>query len=128
VDVFQQTLRILAEGIISSHANVAWDTDQVARFHEIYFKFMNATVPDVLKKQLQYIAERLLPGPSYVKEPEMEMPFPELDSEATPSSPGPSPNLSVPPLRIGDVLDSGFSDDISLTPTPDDVVLHDAMC
>ncbi|KAH8990259.1 hypothetical protein EDB92DRAFT_1946606 [Lactarius akahatsu] len=69
-DVFQQTLSILAEGIVSSRANVEWDpgdlpVDLVARFHEIYFKFANAPVPDVLKEQLRHILDRLPPR-SYV--------------------------------------------------------------
>ncbi|KAI9439753.1 hypothetical protein H4582DRAFT_2075124 [Lactarius indigo] len=69
-DVFQQTLSVLAEGIVSSRANVEWDpgelpVDLVARFHEIYSKFANARVPDVLKEQLRRILDRLPPR-SYV--------------------------------------------------------------
>ncbi|KAH9038193.1 hypothetical protein EDB85DRAFT_2287606 [Lactarius pseudohatsudake] len=58
-DVFQQTLSILAKGIVSGHAYVEWDTDQVAQFHEIYSKFANARVPDVLKEPLRRVSERL---------------------------------------------------------------------
>ena len=64
VDVFQQTLRILAEGMFSSQADIEWDTDQVAQFREIYFKFADAPVPDLLKERLQYIWDKLPPSPS----------------------------------------------------------------
>jgi hypothetical protein len=63
VDVFRQTLSILAEGIPSSHANILWDTDQVAGFREIYYKFANARVPDVLKERLRHISDRLPRSP-----------------------------------------------------------------
>jgi hypothetical protein len=59
VDVFQQTLSILAEGIISSHPNIVWDTDQVEVFHKIYEKISNARVPLVLKERLRHISDRL---------------------------------------------------------------------
>ena len=115
-DVFQQTLDILAKGMFSSQPNVEWDADQVRHFHEIYFKFANAPVPELLKERLQYIAERLPPA-LYVEEPEMVMPCPEVDSETTPSSPGPSQNLYTSLMRVGDVRDSGLGDGISLAST-----------
>jgi hypothetical protein len=97
VDVCQQTLRILAEGIVSSQADIEWDKPQVAQFHNIYFRSTNAPVPDVLKEQLRYVLERLPPIP-YVEEPEMVMPTPELESEIK-SSPGLSRNSR---MRSGD--------------------------
>ncbi|KAI9463198.1 hypothetical protein BJY52DRAFT_1184749 [Lactarius psammicola] len=73
MDVFQQTLGILAEGIVSSDANVEWDTDQVTRFHVIYSQFANARVPDVLKERLRHILDRLPPR-SHVEEVMMGIP------------------------------------------------------
>ena len=61
IDVFQQTLGILAVGMFTSQANVEWDTYQLAHFHEIYFRLANAPVDDVLKERLQYISDRLPP-------------------------------------------------------------------
>ena len=107
-DVFQKTLSILAEGIVSSHADVEWDTDQVVRFHEIYSQFANARVPDLLKEQLRYISDRLPPS-SYVEEAEMEIPSPEPGSETTPP-PGTSQKLRVGLMRIGGELNSGLVD------------------
>jgi hypothetical protein len=124
VDVFQQTLSILAEGIVPSYANVERQSDsndlplhQVARFHEIYSKFANARVPDVLKERLRYISDRL-PQTSYMADAIMGIPSPEPDSETTPS-PGTSQNLRAIQVRIGGVPDSGFVDGGSLTPTRD---------
>ena len=122
VDVFQQTLGILAEGIVSSHTSAEWNPDdlpldQVAQFRKIYFKFANARLPDVLKQRLRYISDRL-PLALYVERPKMEMPSPELDSEIAPL-PGPSQNLSVRPVRDGDVPDSSVGDGIGSTPTRD---------
>jgi hypothetical protein len=100
VDVCQQTLRILAEGIFSSQSHVEWDIPQVEQFHHIYFKSTNAPVPDVLKEQLRYVLERL-PPISYVEESEMVMPIPEPVSEVTPSSPQilyPALGVVEPPL------------------------------
>jgi hypothetical protein len=116
LDVFQQTLDILGKGMFPSPSNVEWDTDQVKHFHETYFKFVNAPVPDVLKERLQYIAERLPPA-LYVEEPEMGMPCPEVYSETTPSSPGPSQSLYTSLMPVGDVRDSGLGDGISLAST-----------
>ncbi|KAH8987106.1 hypothetical protein EDB86DRAFT_3082477 [Lactarius hatsudake] len=64
VDIFEQTLSILTEGIDSSlaNANVGWNADQVAQSHEIYSKFANAQVPDLLKERLRYISDRLPPS------------------------------------------------------------------
>ncbi|KAF8258478.1 hypothetical protein EI94DRAFT_1786065 [Lactarius quietus] len=123
VDVYQKTLHILIEGFPSSWANVDWDTNQVARFNEIYIKFMNAPLPEVLKRRLRYIAERLHLSPTNVSVavPKMVMPLPpkKMGSEKTPSYPVPSSNSSEGPSRIGNVPDSGFSDGISSTPTRD---------
>ena len=74
VDVFQQTLDILANGMFSSQADIEWDTDQVAHFHKIYSKFAKAPVPDVLKEPLEYISDRLPSPPT--GESEMVTPFP----------------------------------------------------
>ncbi|KAI9443503.1 hypothetical protein H4582DRAFT_1873334 [Lactarius indigo] len=79
VDVFQQTLSTLADGIVSSHADVKWDTDQVARFHEMFSK-CEASVPDMLKEPLRHMSEILLPS-SYVEEAITEIPRSESDSE-----------------------------------------------
>ncbi|KAH8987105.1 hypothetical protein EDB86DRAFT_2198725 [Lactarius hatsudake] len=51
VDIFAQTLSILAEGIDSSLANaeVEWDAGHVAQFHKIYSTFVNAQVPDLIE-------------------------------------------------------------------------------
>ena len=77
VDVFQQTLGILAEGMVSSQAYVGWNTDQVAQFQGVYLKLTNAPVPDSLKERLRYIWDRLPPS-AYMEEPtvepKMEMP------------------------------------------------------
>jgi hypothetical protein len=89
VDVFRQTLSILAKGITSSHADIVWDTDQVAVFHEIYYKFSKARVPHVLKETLRHISDRL--SGSLIPEP---------DSETTPS-PGTSRQLRAIQVRIG---------------------------
>ncbi|KAH9030550.1 hypothetical protein EDB84DRAFT_1602354 [Lactarius hengduanensis] len=110
MDVFQQTLSILAEGIVPSSADVEWDL-QVARLHEIRSKFANARIPDVIKERLRYISERLSP---YAGEVKIRVPSPEPDSGTT-SSPGTSQKLR---LRIGGVPDS-FIDGNSSTPTPD---------
>jgi hypothetical protein len=117
-DVFQQTLRILVEGMegmFSSEAEIVWDTSQVTQFHKIYSKLINARVPEVLTERLQYISDGL-PPTSYVEEPEMGMPTPEPGSEMTPSSPGPS-HISFPMLGV--LRDSGFGDGVNLAPTPD---------
>jgi len=118
VDVFQQTLNILAEGVVSSHANVEWDTDQVVRFHEIYSEFANARVPDLLKERLRHILDRLPPSSSYVEEAEMKIPIPEPDSETNPS-PGMSQIPREIQVRIGGAPESGFVDGGSSTPTRD---------
>jgi hypothetical protein len=106
-DVAEQTFGIPARGIVSSHANIEWDRDQVALFRKIYSKFANAKIPDALKGPLRYISENL-PPTSYVEEQEI-ISSPELDSE-TILFPGPSHNLSVRGLPV-----HGF--DISSTPT-----------
>jgi hypothetical protein len=105
VDVFQQTLSILAEGIISSHPNVVWNTEQVAVFREIYHNFSHARVPDVLKQRLRLISDRLSSSP-----------IPEPDSETTPS-PGTSGKLRESQDRIGGASDDGFVDGNSSAPT-----------
>ena len=121
-DVFQQTLGILAEGIVSGHSTDEWDdlpVDQVARFHHIYARFANAGVPDVLKDRLRYISDRL-PPTSYLGEAEMEIPsIPEPDSETTPSSPSVAMSQTLRKLqvRIGGAPDSGFGGGSS-APTP----------
>jgi hypothetical protein len=104
-DIFQQTLRILTEGIISSRANVEWDGDQVAQFHEIHSRFADARVPDELKEQLRYISDRLRPT-LYVEGVRTEIPSPEPDSETTPQAtpPGTSQNLHVNSVRIEGAL------------------------
>ena len=122
-DVFQQTLGILAEGIVSGHSTDEWDdlpVDQVARFHHIYARFANSGVPDVLKERIRYISDRL-PPTSYLGEAEMEIPsIPEPDSETTPSSPsrGMSQMLRKLRVRIGGAPDSGSGDGGSSAPTP----------
>ena len=90
VDVFRQMLNILAEGIVSGHANVDLPLDQVVRFHEIYTKFAGTQVPDVIMKRLWYISDTLPPA-SHVEGP-IDIPSPEPDSETTPS-PGISQKL-----------------------------------
>ncbi|KAI9463200.1 hypothetical protein BJY52DRAFT_68922 [Lactarius psammicola] len=122
VDVFQQTLGILADGVVSSHANVEWDADQVVQFHRIYSQFANARVPDVLKERLRHILARLPPSSSYVEKAKIEIPSPEPDSETTPS-----PAMSQKPpeiqVRIGSAPvpapDSGFVSGNGSTPTQD---------
>ncbi|KAH9053004.1 hypothetical protein EDB83DRAFT_1189566 [Lactarius deliciosus] len=111
MDVFQQTLSILAEGIVPSPADVEWDL-QVAQFHEICSKFANARIPDVINERLRHISERLSP---YTGEVKIRVPSPEPDSGTT-SSPGTSQKLRV---RIGGVPESSFIDGNSSTPTPD---------
>ncbi|KAI9463197.1 hypothetical protein BJY52DRAFT_68962 [Lactarius psammicola] len=93
MDVFQLTLSILTEGIVSSHANVEWDTDQVTRFHKIYSQFANARVPNLLKERLRDISDRLPPS-SHVEEAIIEMPQ----------------NLREVQMRNGGAPDSGFVD------------------
>ena len=113
-DLFQQTLRILGEGMFPSEAKIEWDTIRVAEFHKIYAKLTNAPVPEELTERLRYISDRL-PPTSFVEEPGMTMPIPEPGSEMTPSSPGPS-QVSNPTLHI---RDSGFDDSVNVAPTPD---------
>ena len=62
MDIFQQTLGILAEGMFSRQADIEWDTDHVTQIHEIYFKLTDAPVPDELKELLRYIWVRLPPS------------------------------------------------------------------
>ncbi|KAH9167866.1 hypothetical protein EDB89DRAFT_2074495 [Lactarius sanguifluus] len=108
VDIFAQTLSILAEGIDSSLANakVEWDADQVAQFHEIYSKFANAQAPKVLKERLRNISDKLPPS-SYVEEAEIEIPSAELDSEITPSSGMPQKPCETQ-VPIDGIRDSGY--------------------
>ncbi|KAF8258479.1 hypothetical protein EI94DRAFT_1754580 [Lactarius quietus] len=116
VDVFQETLRILAEGMVSG---IEWDTDQVTQFRQICFRLTNAPIPDELKGRLWDILDILLPrtSESDMEESEvMMMPTPQLNSETTSSFPGPSQNFFVNP-RIGDVRDSGIGDGIGTAPT-----------
>ena len=122
-DVFQQTLGILAEGIVSGHTTVKWDdlpVDQVARFHHIYARFANAGIPDVLKERLRYISDRLPPTSCPTETMEIPGP-PKPDSEITPSSPSPctSQNLREIQVRTGGVPDSGFVNGGSSAPTRD---------
>jgi hypothetical protein len=112
-DVFQQTLHILGEGMFSNEAKVQWDTSQVTQFRKIYSKLKNAPALEVFTERLRYISERL-PQTSYVEEPDMLMPIPELVSELTPSSPGPS-QISYPTLSE---RDSGLGDVVNLAPIP----------
>ena len=123
VDVFQQTLCILAKGMFSSRADIEWDTDQVTQFHKMYFQFANAPAPKVLKEWLRYIWDRLLPSPSYLEEPQMRMPSPEPDSETRPPSPGPS-HLRVGPVRIEGAPDSGYAEGIISTPISAQLFSH----
>jgi len=121
-DVLQQTLSILAEGIVSGDADVKRDPDDlpvdlVARLHEICSRFANARVPDVLKERLRYISDRL-PQTSYLIDAKMEIPSPEPDSETTPS-PGTSQQLREILVRIRGAPDSGFVDGGNPTPTRD---------
>ena len=56
-DVFQQTLGMLVEGIDSGHPTFEWNTNHlpvnlVAQFREIYSRFANVPVPEVLKDRL----------------------------------------------------------------------------
>ena len=56
-DVFQQTLGMLVEGIDSGQPTIEWNTNNlpvnlVAQFREIYFRFANIPVPEVLKDSL----------------------------------------------------------------------------
>ncbi|KAH9041596.1 hypothetical protein EDB85DRAFT_2139692 [Lactarius pseudohatsudake] len=111
MDVFQQTLSILAEGIVPSSADVEWDL-QVAQLHEICSKFANARIPDEIKERLRYILEKLSP---YAGEVKIRVPSPEPDS-GTSSSLGTSQKLR---LRIGGVPESSLIDGNSSTPTPD---------
>ena len=108
MDVFQQTLGILAEGMASSRTDIKWDTDQVAHFRGIYSKLADSRlVPDVLKERLRYISDRLPPSerPSYVEEPQMAMPSPELYPGTAPF-PGTS-QIRVSPARAEGAPDSG---------------------
>ena len=89
VDVFQQTLHIIGEGMSSiegdkeqdkgqdKEGKVEWNADQVTQFHEIYFSLANAPIPALLKERLEYI-RRIVPSPSYMEDPKMVMPAPEL--------------------------------------------------
>ncbi|KAF8268150.1 hypothetical protein EI94DRAFT_1700478 [Lactarius quietus] len=115
VDVFQETLRILGEGMVSG---IEWDADQVTQFRQIYFRLANAPIPDVLIGRLGYILDILLPrtSESDMEDPEVMMPTPQLNSETTSSFPGPPQNFFVIP-RIGDVRDSGIGDGIGTAPT-----------
>ncbi|KAH8987104.1 hypothetical protein EDB86DRAFT_2951931 [Lactarius hatsudake] len=108
VDIFAQTISILAEGIDSSLAiaKVEWDADQVARFHEIYSKLANAQAPKVLKERLRNISDKLPPS-SYVEVPEIKIPSAELDSETTPSS-GMPQNPCESQVPIDGIRDSGY--------------------
>ncbi|KAH9053002.1 hypothetical protein EDB83DRAFT_1189718 [Lactarius deliciosus] len=108
VDIFAQTLSILAEGIDSSlaYAKVEWDADQVAQFHEIYSKFANAQAPKVLKERLRNISDKLPPS-SYVKKAQIEVPSVELDSEITPSSGMPQKPCETQ-VPIDGIRDSGY--------------------
>lgn len=108
VDIFEQTLSILTEGIDSSlaDANVEWDTDQVAQFHEIYSKFANAQAPKVLKERLRNISDKLPPS-SYVEKAVIEIPSAELDSETTPSSGMPQKPCETQ-VPIDGIRDSGY--------------------
>jgi hypothetical protein len=114
-DVFQQTLSILTEGIVSGSAHVEWDPDdlldQVAQFHHMYSEVANARAPDVLKERLRYISDRL-PRSSYLAEVTMKIPSPELDPETAPS-----PSMSH--VQIGGEPNSDFVDGGSSTPTRD---------
>jgi hypothetical protein len=82
-DVFQQTLRILGEGVFSSGAKVKWDTRQVVQFHKIYSKLKYAPITDMLIERLRFILDRL---PPYMEEPEMGMPSLEKKSGDSPNS------------------------------------------
>ncbi|KAF8268146.1 hypothetical protein EI94DRAFT_1661413 [Lactarius quietus] len=91
VDVFQETLRILEEGMVSNEADIEWDADQVTQFQQIHFRLVNAAIPDVLSERLWHILDILLPRTSErdMEGQEVAMPIPEPDSETTPP-PGPS--------------------------------------
>ena len=100
-DVFQQTLRILGEGMSSIEGEVKWNADQVAEFHEIYFRLAKAPIPGVLKERLENI-RKLLPSPKLV------MPTPELYLPTTPS-PGTSQKREDP-VRTEGGPDSGYAE------------------
>ena len=100
-DVFQQTLRILGDGMLSIEGEVKWNADQMAEFHEIYSEFMNAPIPGVLKERLEDI-RKLLPSPNIV------LPTPELHLPTTPP-PGTSQKREDP-VRTEGVPDSGFTE------------------
>ncbi|KAN0134569.1 hypothetical protein V8E53_007715 [Lactarius tabidus] len=115
VDVFQHTLGILAEGVVSSHVSAEWDGDQVARFREIHSMFADARVSDVIKERLQYISDRL-PPTVYVEGVRTEIPSPEPDLETTPT-PGTSQTSRVDPVQNEGAPDTSSVDGISSTPT-----------
>ena len=114
VDVFQQTLGILAEGAVSSHVNVDWDGGLVAQFREVHSMFVDARVSDVLKERLQYISDSL-PPTVYVEGVRTDIPNPEPVLETTPT-PGTSQTSRVDPVQIEGAPDSSSVDSISSTP------------
>ena len=120
VDVFQQTLGVLAKGMFSSQADIEWDEDHMAQFHEIYFRLANAPVPDLLKERLRYILDRL-PPISYMEEPQTVMSSPDVYSEISPSSA--TLQNRVYPVRTEGNPDSGYAEGIVSTPSPT-VLLH----
>ena len=100
VDVFQQTLHILGERMFSIEGEVEWKVDQVAKFRQIYFTFIEAPVPRVLKERLGYIWDKLPPN--------LKMPTSELYS-ATTSSPG-TYQKRVDLVRTEGAPDSGYAE------------------
>jgi hypothetical protein len=115
VDVFQHTLGILAEGVVSSHVSAEWDGDQVAQFREMHSMFADARVSDVIKERLQYISDRL-PPTVYVEGVRTEIPSPEPDLETTPT-PGTSQRSRADPVQNEGAPDTSSVDGISSTPT-----------
>jgi hypothetical protein len=115
VDVFQHTLGILAEGVVSSHVSAEWDGDQVAQFREMHSMFADARVSDVIKERLQYISDRL-PPTVYVEGVRTEIPSPEPDLETTPT-PGTSQTSRADPVQNEGAPDTSSVDGISSTPT-----------
>ena len=87
LDVFLQTLSIVAEGIFPTDVERDPDDlppDLMAQFRDICSKLAHPRVPDSLKEQLQKISDKFPPSSLYAGEEKVKMHNPELESDTTP--------------------------------------------
>ncbi len=112
LDVFLQTLSIVAEGIFPTDVERDPDnlpSDLVAQFRGIYSKLPHGHVPDSVMEWLQKILDKLPPSSSHAVKEKVKMPRPEPESDAI-RYPDTSRMLGMDSTWVGGIPGGGFID------------------